>query len=163
MLICSLIIISILLAIVIKLAIKKRKVVDLSRTFNSFDVCVFFIIMLSFSLIVCVVSIMCSISVLATENIIDGKIAMYEQENTRIESEIDQIVQNYIKYEKETFENVKSDESSIVLVTLFPELKSDELVKSQLEVYVSNNEKIKELREDKIELRKVRWDLYFGR
>ena len=99
----------------------------------------------------------------ATESVIDSKIAMYQEENANIEQDIDKIVQEYLEHEHDTFADLKTEESSITLVTLFPELKSDTLVQQQLEIYVSNNAKIKALREEKIELSKIRWILYFGR
>ena len=99
----------------------------------------------------------------ATESVIDNKIEMYQEENTNIEEDIDKIVKEYLAHEHNTFADLKTEESSITLVTLFPELKSDTLVQQQLEIYVANNAKIKELREEKIELAKSRWILYFGR
>lgn len=54
------------------------------------------------------------------------------------------IIDDYINYESETFEKLKG-EDSIALVTLFPELKSNELVNKQIEVYASNNAEIKNL------------------
>ena len=93
--------------------------------------------------------------------VIDNRIAMYQQENTKIETQMDILVERYMDYESETFGELKS-ESSITLVSLYPELKADELVKQQVEVYTTNNEKIKELKEQKISLSIWKWWLYFG-
>ena len=106
----------------------------------------------------------CSLTTkIATESVIDSKIAMYKEENATIEQDIDKIVQEYLNHEHDTFTDLKTEENSITLVTLFPELKSDTLVQQQLEIYVANNAKIKALREEKIELAKKRWILYFGK
>ena len=102
-------------------------------------------------------------TIVATESTIDNKIAMYQEENTNIEQDIDEIIDGYLKYEHDTFEGLKTEESSITLVTLFPELKSDTLVKQQLEIYVDNNTKIKSLKEEKIDISKIKWLLYFGK
>lgn len=99
----------------------------------------------------------------ATEDTIDSKIEMYQEENANIEQDIDKIVKEYLEHEHDTFADLKTEESSITLVTLFPELKSDTLVQQQLEIYVSNNAKIKSLKEEKINISKVKWVLYFGR
>lgn len=105
----------------------------------------------------------CTLSTtVATESTIDSKIAMYEEENTKIEQDIDRIVEHYLKYEQDTFANLK-DESPITLVTLFPELKSDALVQQQLEIYVDNNAEIKSLKEEKIDIAKKKYLLYFGK
>lgn len=93
---------------------------------------------------------------------IDDRIAMYEEENTIIETQIADIVSEYQKYETGIIAEVKP-ESAVTMVTLYPELKSDKLVESQIEVYVSNNEKIKALKDEKIRGRATRWWLYFGK
>ena len=92
---------------------------------------------------------------------IDEKIAMYQEENNKIEKQIDTLVSNYMNYESDTYKKIKS-ESSITLVTMYPELKSDKLVEEQISVYENNNKKIRELKEDKINLKVKKWWLYFG-
>lgn len=91
----------------------------------------------------------------------DKKIEMYQEENKKIENEIDLVVQKYMTHEDETFEKSKS-ESSTTLVSLYPELKSDSLVKEQIEIYNKNNSKIKELKESQIDVTTAKWWLYFG-
>lgn len=93
---------------------------------------------------------------------IDEKIAMYQEENTKIEEQIDALVRNYMKYESNTFAEFKGDDS-VLVVSLYPELKSDALVQNQISVYTENNKKIKELKEQKIEAAKSKWWLYFGK
>ncbi len=92
---------------------------------------------------------------------IDEKIEVYEQENIKIESQIDSVVTAYMEHENEIFTNIKPKDS-ITLVTLYPELKSDALVQKQLEVYAANNNKIKTLKEEKISAKIASWWLYFG-
>lgn len=94
-------------------------------------------------------------------NIIDDKIAMYESQNAKIEEQIAGVVEQYMEYESGVFTEVSSD-SAITLVALYPELKSDALVESQIELYTENNRKITELMEKKINGSVTRWWLYFG-
>lgn len=94
-------------------------------------------------------------------DVIDDKIAMYEEQNAKIEEQIAEVVQQYMEYESGVFTEVASD-SAITLVSLYPELKSDALVASQVELYVENNQKITELKEQKINGSVTRWWLYFG-
>lgn len=89
------------------------------------------------------------------------KIKMYQEENKIIENQIDVLVKNYMEYEGTTLKEFKS-ESSITLVSIYPNLKSDELVKTQIRTYTENNEKIKELKEIEIDLKIGKWLLYFG-
>ena len=93
--------------------------------------------------------------------VIDNKIAMYQEENINIETQMDILIERYMDYESETFGELKG-ESSITLVSLYPELKADKLVEQQIEVYTSNNKKIKELKESKINVSMWKWWLYFG-
>lgn len=113
--------------------------------------------------LVLVIAICCLSTIVATESTIDSKIEMYQEENTNIEQDIDKIVKEYLEHEHDTFADLKTEESSITLVTLFPELKSDTLVQQQLEIYVDNNAKIKSLKEEKIDIVKIKWILYFGK
>lgn len=110
-----------------------------------------------------VITICCITPKIATASTIDEKIAMYKEENATIEQDIDRIVEEYLKHEHDTFTDLKTKESSITLVTLFPELKSDTLVQQQLGIYVANNAKIRSLREEKIDIAKLKWLLYFGK
>lgn len=90
------------------------------------------------------------------------KIEMYKEENQKIEEQVDVLVKQYMEYEGKTLTEFKS-ESSITLVSLYPELKSDTLISKQIEVYIANNNKIKELKEYEIEMKLGKWLLYFGK
>ena len=94
--------------------------------------------------------------------VIDEKIAMYTEENKKIEQSIDELVSRYMEFENDTFSDLKSD-SAITLVSLYPELKSDELIKTQISTYQENNNTIKYLRAKKINLSVKKWWLYFGK
>lgn len=94
-------------------------------------------------------------------SVIDQKIEMYEKENTKIEQQIEASVIAYQKHEKEVFSNVKTD-SYIQLVSLYPELRSDTLVKEQIKTYQSNDKQIKILKQQAIDGNVLRWWLYFG-
>lgn len=108
-----------------------------------------------------IVSIVLLISVLKWVNI-DKKIVIYEEENTKIEQQIAEAVKQYQEYETGIFTEVVP-ESSITLVSLYPELKSDTLVQSQIKVYVDNNKTIKELKSTALNASVYRWWLYFGK
>ena len=108
-----------------------------------------------------IVTIVLLVCVLNRVNI-EKKIAIYEEENTKIEQQIADTVKQYQEYETGIFTEV-APESSITLVALYPELKSDTLVQSQIEVYVENNKTIKELKSSAINAPVYRWWLYFGK
>lgn len=105
------------------------------------------------------VCLCCSVSSAKT---LDERIAMYEEENAKIEEQIAAVVSNYQIYESDIFKNT-TPESAITLVALYPELKSDTLVQSQIDLYVKNREEIISLKEKKINATVSRWWLYFGK
>ena len=94
-------------------------------------------------------------------SVIDDRIAMYEEENTRIEQQIADVVEQYQTYETDIFREV-APESAVTMVSLYPELKSDSLVQAQIEVYTENNKTIRNLRDKQIRGNVYRWWLYFG-
>lgn len=110
--------------------------------------------------IICVLAIVCVGVLLSNSITIDDKINLYKTENTTIETQIEETVKEYKNYEQNTFEKIKGNVSA--LITLYPELKSDELVKKQIDTYVKNNNKIKSLKEEKIDMKIYKWWLYFG-
>lgn len=93
---------------------------------------------------------------------IDERIALYEEQNSKIESQISTLVEGYMDYESNTFDKLK-DEDVIALISLYPELKADTLVSNQCELYIENNKNIIKLKEDKIRLRPKKFLVYFGR
>ena len=109
--------------------------------------------------IICIIG--CCVGLSETK-VVNEKIKMYTEENTKIEEQIDTVVKEYMEYEGKTFSELKGD-SSITLVSLYPDLKSDELVKTQIATYQANNEKIKKLKEIKINAKIYKWWLYFGK
>lgn len=109
----------------------------------------------------CAISMLIVGGKLVSGQTIQDKIAMYEAENAEIDSQICEIVEGYKSYEKETFEKV-SNKSANVLVELYPDLKTNELVQKQMEIYMSNKKKVVSLQEDLINQKPLRWWLYFG-
>ena len=92
---------------------------------------------------------------------IQEKIDLIEAENSNIDSQILETVESYKDYEQSTFDKV-SDKSADVIVQLYPELKSDELVAKQIEIYTDNKQRIISLKEDLINQKPYKWWLYFG-
>jgi hypothetical protein len=111
--------------------------------------------------IISTIAIICLAIEASSFTVIDAKIEMYQDENTKIESQIAECIEQYQQYETDIFTEV-APESSVTLVALYPELKSDTLVSKQIDIYLENNKIIKKLKETKINGDVVRWWLYFG-
>ena len=112
--------------------------------------------------VVALIGIIINIGILINGRTFDDKIAMYEQENAAIEQSVDVLVKDYYKHESDTYSSLKP-ENAVLFASAYPELQSNELATKQLEIYVDNNNKIKELKEDQINLSRNRFWLYFGR
>lgn len=93
---------------------------------------------------------------------ISREIEMYEEENERIEQQLEKTISNYMQYEATTFKELK-DTDVVSLVSLYPELQSDKLVQSQIDLYINNNQKLKDLKKKQIDVSKCKFYLYFGR
>ena len=92
----------------------------------------------------------------------DKMIQIYTEENEEVEKKLENAVQNYMQYEKDIMISVSPDTDTISLISLYPDLKSDKLVESEIETYISNNDKIKELRADKTYKSTYKFLLFFG-
>ena len=115
--------------------------------------------------VICSISLIVIIclSVFVSEGkVIDQKITLYEEENIKIEQQVATVVESYMAHEQETFDKIAIDGDPTFAITIFPELKSNELVNSQIQLYQANNSKIKELKAQKIGIELGKWWLYFG-
>lgn len=126
---------------------------DIGEVFSGFGL---------FISVVALIGIIINIGILINGRTFDDKIAMYEQENAAIEQSVDVLVKDYYRHESDTYSSL-TPENAVLFASAYPELQSNELATKQLEIYVDNNNKIKELKEDQINLSRNRFWLYFGR
>lgn len=94
--------------------------------------------------------------------VIPNKIAMYQEENAIIEERVSSTVAKYMEYEKDIIYEVTPSDDTMILISLYPELSSDELIKEEINVYVSNNNKIRELKDMELNKSIYKFLLYFG-
>lgn len=93
---------------------------------------------------------------------LDSRIELYQSQNAEIESKVQATVASYLAHEKQAYRDLKPD-NAIAVVSAYPELHSNELVKKQIEVYEDNNKKILGLKEEKLNQSVYKWWLYFGK
>ena len=133
---------------------------------KSYDEPVGYIIGCVFAWIGTAVAIVC-LCVLTTEYlgfyVIDDRFNILQQENAVIEQRVEETVKQYQDYETGIFTDSTQDVSSdvMVLVERYPELKSDALVQQQIDLYIKNNNEIKQLKLDKINKYKYELWLFF--
>ena len=94
---------------------------------------------------------------------VDKKIPMYEEENQKIEIKIKETVRAYMNFEKETYTDLIENAHLETLLIKYPELNSNELIKSEIETYKENSKQIKQLKEGQINKSLMAWWLYFGK
>ena len=104
----------------------------------------------------------CLIGSIVNGRVIDGKIKLIEKQNKDIEEKVEVTVKTYMNFEKDTLTEFKTD-SYIQLVNLYPDLKSNELIQNQINLYEKNNKKITELKTDKLNISNYKWWVYFGK
>lgn len=115
-----------------------------------------------FCLIIFLIPLIALLMSVSNGSTIDSKIELYQSQNTEIESKVQATVASYLAHEKQTYKDLKPD-NAIAVVSAYPELHSNELVKKQIDVYEDNNKKILGLKEEKLNQSVYKWWLYFGR
>lgn len=113
--------------------------------------------------IVCIIGmVILFINLFIVAYVIPNKIAMYQEENAIIEERVSSTVAKYMEYEKDIIYEVAPSDDAMTLISLYPELSSDELIKEEINVYVSNNNKIRELKDTELNKSIYKFLLYFG-
>ncbi len=94
--------------------------------------------------------------------VIPAQIAMYEEENARIEEKVANTVAKYMEYEGGVIMEIAPEDDAMSLISLYPDLKADQLISEEINIYIANNNQIKELRAELTEQASYKWWLYFG-
>lgn len=98
---------------------------------------------------------------IVTKSGVSEKIKLYQNENEEIENTVYTMVKEYMEYEKKTYKEFDKKQA-MSYISLYPDLKSNELVAKQVEVYTANKKKLNELKEQQIDREVLKWWLYFG-
>ena len=113
-------------------------------------------------LIIEIIALICCISSLIGCRVIDKQIELYETQNKEIEEKVELVVKEYMDYEGKTITEFKS-ESYITLINLYPDLKADDMIQQQINLYMNNNSTITHLKEKRIKKTIYKWWIYFGK
>lgn len=119
---------------------------------------------------ICIVLVLCFVGTgiavascatkLHTASKYDEQIDIVTEMNTELEHQICSSVENYLKHEEVVFESIDI-ETAIGLFSIYPNLKSNELVQTLITTYQNNANEIKKLKIAKSELVTARWLVYF--
>ena len=98
----------------------------------------------------------------STKSTADSQIKVYEEQNDIIMAQIEPLVEKYLNYEKETYSTLKVDSNTLVAMSMYPELKGDEFVQSQIKIIMENQKKITDLRLSKAKLNAYKLWIFVG-
>ena len=98
----------------------------------------------------------------STKSTADSQIKVYEEQNDVIMAQIEPLVEKYLNYEKDTYSNLKVDSNTLVAMSMYPELKGDEFVQSQIKIIIDNQKKITDLKLSKAKLNGYKIWLFMG-
>jgi hypothetical protein len=74
------------------------------------------------------------------------RLEVLTQYNTEIINELKPMVDKYLDYEKSTYSALKPNANTLLALSAYPEIKSNEFVMKQINVYLKNQEAIKEIK-----------------
>ncbi len=90
-----------------------------------------------------------------------SKIQILEDTNTQMEKDINIAIQKYCEYENKTYVELKQNELTLAF-EIYPDLKTNELVTSYINVIIDNRNEIKNLKLKYASSHIQKWWLYFG-
>ena len=111
--------------------------------------------------IICLLMTVVSIGKVVGSSAIDEQINLYEDANVQIEEHINSAVDEYKAYENDTLEKFDGSNGTEI-ISVYPELKTNELIQEQMDIYYQNQTTILELKSEKIGMKPWKWWLYFG-
>lgn len=126
-----------------------------------FKFCVGSVVVSAIIGIICLLMTIVSIGKVVGSSAIDEQINLYEDANVQIEEHINSAVDEYKAYENDTLEKFDGSNGTEI-ISVYPELKTNELIQEQMDIYYQNQTTILELKSKKIGMKPWKWWLYFG-
>ena len=78
---------------------------------------------------------------------IDSRLAVIEEQNTTVLTQIEPIVQQALEYESSTYKDLKLDVNKLIIFAqMYPELKANSFLNKQIDIILANQEEIKRLK-----------------
>lgn len=91
------------------------------------------------------------------------QIVVLEERNTEILEQIEPLVNKYLDYEKESYDNFKLNPNTLVALSAYPELKGNEFVMKQISVVLENQKQITDLKLEYAKLESYRMWIFVGK
>lgn len=97
-----------------------------------------------------------------TKATVDKQILVLEEKNEIVLKQIEPLIEKYLSYENETLSKFKVDVNNLVALSMFPELKGNEFIKSQIDIVIKNQDEITKLKLSKAKLNAYKLWLFMG-
>jgi len=98
----------------------------------------------------------------STKTTADKQIAVLEQRNDEVVSQIEPLVKQYLEYESSTYKELKPKADTLIALANYPELKGNEFVQTQIHIILENQKKITDLKLEKASLSAYKLWLFMG-
>ena len=84
---------------------------------------------------------------------IDSRLAVLEEQNTIVLTQVEPLVQQALNYESSTYKDLKLDVNKLIIFAqMYPELKANDFLRMQIDLILCNQQEIKQLKLDKASL-----------
>lgn len=84
---------------------------------------------------------------------IDSRLAVLEEQNTTVLTQVEPIVQQALNYESSTYKDLKLDVNKLIIFAqMYPKLKANDFLRMQIDIILCNQQEIKQLKLDKASL-----------
>lgn len=97
-----------------------------------------------------------------TKATVDKQILVLEEKNELVLKQIEPLIEKYLNYENETLSKFKIYSHNLVALSMFPELKGNEFIKSQIDIVIKNQDEITKLKLSKVKLDSYKLWLFMG-
>lgn len=74
------------------------------------------------------------------------RLEVLTQYNTEIIHDLEPMVNRYLDYEKSTYSDLKLNTNTLLALSVYPEIKSNQFIMKQIDVYLKNQEAIKKIK-----------------
>lgn len=84
---------------------------------------------------------------------IDSRLAVLEEQNTTVLTQVEPIIQQALNYESSTYKDLKLDVNKLMIFAqMYPSLKANDFLRMQIDIILCNQQEIKQLKLDKASL-----------
>lgn len=81
-----------------------------------------------------------------TKTVSAKQIVVLEERNSEVLEQIEPFVEQFLKYEKDSYKELKINSNTVVALSAYPELKGNEFVMKQINIVLENQKKITDLK-----------------